>query len=123
MELDSGTMPGFDIMSPLMRSLSISLTSPATLEHLEFNIETFYEDLCGADAWRHLDSWSDLDSITTHPTGSRLQRVDIKISYSFRYYYNMQLHKDKPEVVKAVLDGLPLLRAKGILFVEATVWE
>ena len=123
----------------LMRSLCSSLTSPATLEHLEFNIwfcansnefefeyddsdsdsddyevSTFYDDLRDADVWRQLDS------ITTHPTGSRLQRVDISINY---YFDDQGEESDKQKVSKAVLDGLPLLRAKGILFVKAVLWE
>ena len=31
---------------------------------------------------RQIDVWSYLDSITTHPAGSQLLRVDINISYS-----------------------------------------
>ena len=111
-----------------MGSLSISLTSPATFEHLEFNIlfvfvndeflvnDLFYQDLREADVWRHLDS------IAAHPTGSRLQRVDINIFYYF-YYGDRddgyEPYQDK--VMEAVLDGLPLLRTKDILFVKATV--
>ena len=51
-----------------MRSLLVSLTSPATLECLKFEI--VFE--LGA-------------SIITHPTGSRLQKVDVDIKYCFRY--------------------------------------
>ena len=87
-DLGSATMHDFGILSFLMGSLCISLTSPATLEHLEFNIwfrgfsdnfdnYTFYQNLRNADVWSHLDS------ITSHPTGSRLQQVDINIDYSF----------------------------------------
>jgi hypothetical protein len=107
-----------------MCSLCISLTSPATLEHLELNIRfhgsniyfniAFYEKLRDADVWRHLDS------IISHPTGSRLQRVDINIDYTFRYH-DYRREPDKDEMEKAVLDALPLLRTKGILFVEATL--
>jgi hypothetical protein len=111
-----------------MGSLCISLTSPATLEHLKFNIsfrgynidiinvdeEWFYENLRDADAWSYLDS------ITSHPTGSRLQRVDINIVYSFLYDDGVELERpDENKVSNAILDGLPLLRSKGILFVEA----
>jgi hypothetical protein len=116
----------FGILSSLMGSLSMSLTSPATLEHIEFNIsfdgpgdnffdhDGFYEDLRNADVWSHLGS------ITTHPTGSRLQRVDININYRFRYDDN-GYEPDEDEVLKAVLDSLPLLHTKGILFVKALV--
>jgi hypothetical protein len=100
-----------------MRSLCISLTSPATLEHLRLKLsiqydsfiqsDTFYEDLRGADVWRHLDS------ITTHPS-SRLQRVDVNINAN-GFYDNF----DEDKIAKAVLDGLPLLCTEGILFVEA----
>ena len=116
----------FDILSFLMVSLCINLTSPATLEHLKFNIsfgapdydftyeeEEFYEDLRDADAWRHVDS------IISHPAGSRLQRVDVNINCSIRYSDDNPLEHDENEVLNAVLDGLPLLRTKGILFVEA----
>ena len=117
--LGSVSTHNFNILSFLMGSLCISLTSPATLEHLKLNIRfrghinnftsnTFYENLRDADAWRHLDS------IATHSTGSQLQRVDINIDYAFRCVIF-----DEDEVEKAVFDGLPLLRTKGILFVEA----
>ena len=82
-DLGPATMHDFDILSFLMGSLCMSLTSPATLEQLKLSISfyrntdkvdyyTFYENL------RDADVWSLLDSITTHPTGSRLQRVDLK---------------------------------------------
>ena len=132
-ELGSATTHDFDILSFLMGSLCISLTSPATLEHLQFNIwfsdvddddefdyreyvYEFYDNLRDAKAWSHLDS------ITTHPTGSQLQRVDINIHHCFRNdNYLPVVEPDEDEVKKAVLDGLPLLRAKGILFVVTFV--
>jgi hypothetical protein len=126
-DIDPGSafMVDFDILSFLMRSLCVSLTSPATLEHLKFTIcfcgndnnfdhYGFYKDLCDADVWSHLDS------IITHPTGSRLQRVDIDIDYSFHYNDDM-LEPHNDEILEAVLDALPLLREKGILFVEAKI--
>jgi hypothetical protein len=108
-----------------MRSLRISLTSPATLEHLKFKIwfrgynnnfnhDRFYQYLRNAHVWSHLDS------IITHPIGSRLQRVDIDIDYAFRTS-DIVMEPDNDEILKAVLDGLPLLRERGILFVEAAV--
>jgi hypothetical protein len=123
--LGSATVHDFDNLSFLMSSLCISLTSPATLEHLKFDIwfrgsknrfidreEEFFEHLRDAYAW------SRLDSLTSHPTGSRLQRVDINIGYFFRYDdYVREFFEDN--VLNAVLDGLPLLHTKGILFVEA----
>jgi hypothetical protein len=139
-KLGCATVHDFDILSFLMGSLCISLTSPATLEHLKFTIffrgssnnfrlhreEQFFEDLRSADAWTRLDS------LTSHPTGSRLQRVDINIDYSFRHDDDASepsedgvLNDDDASepsedgVLNAVLDGLPLLRTKGILFVEA----
>jgi hypothetical protein len=127
LEIDIGlgpaTMRDFDILSLLMGSLCISLTSPATLQHLNFIIRfrgsdndfdnyAVYEDLRGAEVW------SRLDSITSHPTGSRLQRVDINIDYTFRYDDNYN-EPDPDTVLEVVLDSLPLLRAKGILFVKA----
>ena len=109
-----------DVLSFLMGSLCISLTSPATLEHLEFNISfrSFSNDFDRNIFYETLrDAWSHLDSITTHPTGSRLQRVDINI---FRYDVDGE-EPDGDEVLKAVFDGLPSLRTKGILFVKALV--
>jgi hypothetical protein len=119
-----------DTFSVLMRSLCISLTSPATLERLKFtiwffasdnhfNFEAFCEDLRDADFWSHLDS------IITHPAGSRLQRVDIGIEYIADYdvYVPAHLASDNNEILEAVLGGLPLLREKGVLFVEATIDE
>ena len=102
-----------------MDSLCISLTSPATLEHLQFNINIFCDGE-GNDGLRDAEVWSHLDSIATHPTGSQLQRVDININYCLRKV-NDAMELDKDEVEKAVLDSLPSLRAKGILFVEAGV--
>ena len=105
-------------MSTFIGSICISLTSPAALEHLELNIQfrgeidnfdEFYKNLRDADAW------SQLDSITTHSATSQLQRVDINIHNSFR---RGGVDADKPNddrVLKAILDSLPLLRAKGIL--------
>ena len=120
----SAAMSDFAILSFLMRSLRASLTSPATLEHLKlnltfqgnhssFNHDLFYRDLRRDDVWRHLDS------IVTHPTGSRLQRVDIQIQYSFRYDDDVMEPNNDELLDSAVLDNLPLLRDKGILCVEA----
>ena len=116
------TMHGFDtVLSFLMCSLRIS--SPATLEHLKFNIlfrgdETrcYYPEF--NDNLRYAVVWRYLDAITTRPFGSRLQRVDIKIDYCLRESDNW-LEPDKDSILEAVLDNLPLLRRKGILFVEA----
>ena len=119
--LGPATVNDFGTLSFLMGSLCVSLTSPATLEHLEidiwfrssdddFHVTRFYEVLRGADAW------SRLDSISSHPTGSRLQRVDITINYSECFSIDDYGFEDK--AVKSVLDGLPLLRMKGILFVK-----
>ena len=117
--LSSGTAEDFKVLSSLFGSLSISLTSP---EHLKFDIRfcyssnnnsnnysvtTFYETL--------RNTWCDLDAIASHPTSSRLRQVDINISY-VSYCNEVELEKD--ELLKAVLDGLPLLRTNGILFVE-----
>jgi hypothetical protein len=125
LSLSSGTRHDFNALYFLMRSLSSSLTSP---ERLEFNIRfhgyskfdyyTFYENL--------RISLSHLDSISTHPTGSKLQRVDININYLFHYAHDEEddvIEPDKNEISKAVLDGLPLLRRKGILFVEAVLGD
>ena len=123
--LNFNTRCSFDIvLSFLMGSLHISLTSPATLEYLKFYIKirgcetspNFHDVFCGN--LRDADVWSHLDSITTIPTGSRLQRVDIDINYCIRES-DIFMEPDEDEVVEAVLDYLPLLRTKGILFVEA----
>ena len=112
LDLCEGSERDFVILSSLIASLSISLASP---EHLEFNIRfhgfsilnIFYESLRNA--------WSHLDTISTHPTSSRLQRVDIKVNYVL---YLEHVEPDQDKISKAVLDGLPLLLKKGILFVE-----
>jgi hypothetical protein len=109
----------------LMDLLCISLNG--TLEHLDFNIwyhdddhdvdHPFYENL--RDAWTHLDA------ITTHSTGLLwLPRVDININYSFCYQPydgDEQLEFYEDELLKSVLEGLPLLRTKGILFVKVNM--
>jgi hypothetical protein len=60
---------------------------------------------------RHTDVWRHLDSITTHPTGSRLRRIDINFNYVYR--------DEKPDEDK--INGLPLLHTKVILFVEVVL--
>ena len=122
----STTMSDFDMFSLLIRSIRASLTSPVTLEYLKFDLVfesddnqfdhcSFYNDLRCADFWSHLDS------IVTHPTGSRLQKVDIYIAYGFRFDDDVR-EPENFEVEKPVLDALPLLREKGILFVKAFVF-
>ena len=119
LDLEGGTERDFNVFFFLIGSLSISLTSS---EHLEFNIRfrygnsnninpTFYENFRNA--------WSLLDSITYHH--SRLQRVEININYACYCEHDDGTEPDKDEFLKAVFDGLPLLHAKGILFVEAVL--
>ena len=125
-DLGAATVYDFDILSFLMGSLCISLAPPATLEHLkidisfrgnaynaDFECETFYEDLEDANVWQYLDS------IAIHPSGSQLQRVDINIDYCYLREDDIELEPHDNEVVKIIIDGLPLLRAKDILFVGA----
>ena len=124
-EIYIGYGSDLDTLSLLMRSLRVSLTSPATLEHLKITIEfegndnhfnyyALFDELRDADVWHHLDS------MIAHPIGSLLQRVDIHIPYCFGYDDDGQEPHDT-EVMEPVLDALPLLREKGILFVEATL--
>ena len=122
--LGSATEHDFNILSFLMGSLRTSLTSPATLEHLEFNISfqglfnIFNQHSLYHSLGHYTDVWSRLDSITSHPTGSRLQRVDIVIYHSLGWDDD-EGEPDEDVVLEAVLDNLPLLRTKGILFVKA----
>ena len=124
----SAVMEDFNMLSFLIRSLRISLTSPATLEHLIFNIvfegygdDNFYYYSFFNDLRR--DLWSHLDPIIIHPSSSRLQRVDINIDYIFQDNYSNVIPVDDLEVSEPILDALPLLREKGILFVKATeIW-
>ena len=122
-----------DILSLLMDSICISLTYPATLEHLELNIR-FHDYIIDVEnplsenfrgAWSHLDLI--MDPITSHSTGSRLQRVDININYSFRLDAidddGEFVVFDEDGLLESVFDGLPLLRKKGILFVKAALVE
>ena len=125
-DLGSANMDDFGVLSFLMGSLGMSLTSPATLEHIEFSIRfsdrhdttpfnshRLIENLRDADVWTHLDT------ITTHPAGSRIKRVDININYSFRSNdFRKELVRDENVVLKTVLDCLHSLRTKGILFVK-----
>jgi hypothetical protein len=130
----SANLLDFNALSIMIRSLRVSLTSPPTLEHIYLHISFyasdnpsnyngFYQQL------RYADFWSHLDSITTHPTGLRLQRVDIDIDYTPReegidaVFRDKAAEPDKDKILEAVFHGLPLLRKEGILFVEATVGE
>jgi hypothetical protein len=112
-------------MSFIIHSLRISLTAPPTLEHLAFFIVLepwgqyfgrFHSPPTFSDDKRNADFWNDLDSFVTHPTASRLQRVDIDIDYSQVDPLYWPAH-DK--VVESILGSLPLLRERGILFVRA----
>ena len=117
------TMHGLkNLLSFLMRSLCMSLTSPATLEHLKFHINIRGQETNSNyfDFFDILSYTGPLDSISTLPTASRLQRVDIIIDYCLRAS-DYHPEPDEDEVVETVLDSLPLLRTKGILFVEAVV--
>ena len=127
----SATMSDFGMLSFLIRSLLVSLTSPATLEHLKFDISfepyahRFYQDRAlFFDDLRNAGVWSHLGSIITLPTGSRLQRVDIKIRFNFICNSEHDMYPDDSKVSKPVLnavhDALPLLHEEGILFVEAS---
>ena len=112
-------------MSFLIGSLRLSLTSPSTLERLKFDIDfTDYDNGFNHDwffeSLRDADFWSHLDSIITHPSGSRLQRVDINIYHAFRDDDNV-LEPYNNEASEPVLNALPLLREKGILFITASV--
>jgi len=108
----------FKILSSLMDSLCISLISPATLEQLEVNIMHYeYDDYLFYKVLRDAEAWSHLDSFTTHPSSSRLQRVNINVDYSYEDPYD---YVSEDEVLEAVYDGLPLLCTKGILFVKVT---
>ena len=123
-DLSSPTTWDFNILSLLIRPLRISLTPPATLAHLKFDIEftgnDFYFDLDGLfNSLHDAGFWSHLDPIITHPTGSRLQRVDINTEYNF-YHDEYIMEPYNTDVSKPVLDALPLLHEKGILFVNAT---
>ena len=125
--LGAATGGDFAVLASLMGLLPISLTSPATLERLRFNIRVcalnhnFYENL--------RKTWSHLDSIATHPNGSRLQRVDINIKAFFPDKYHdcsgctweerEKINED--EVLKVAFEALPLLHTKGIVFVKAAM--
>jgi hypothetical protein len=113
---DSADMDEISILAFFMRSLCISFTSPATLEHIQleiffdidhflFDYHKFYEDLHKADVWRHLDT------IVTLPIGSRLRRVDIDIAGVVGVDYE----EEKDDIREAVLSALPRLRSKNIL--------
>jgi hypothetical protein len=108
------------IFSLLMCSLRISLASPATLEHIKVNFvfdspDNDYNDLLLGDL-HDTDVWRPLDSIITHPTSSRLQRVDINIILRGMSELN------EAGVKQLFLDVLPLLCEEGILFVKVTKW-
>lgn len=81
------------ILSLLMRSLRVSLTSPATLEHLKISISSKGKNDGGFfalfDGIRDAGVWSHLDSIITHPTGSRIQAVDIHFTYGSYFEHDV----------------------------------
>jgi len=115
----------YKVLSSLMGSLCISLTSPATLEELEISILFrselnpfgFLDTNMFCKNLRDAEAWSRLDSITTHPSGLRLRRVNIRLDYSLPFDDRI-----KKKVLKAIYAALPLLRKKGILFVKVT-WD
>ena len=120
----SATMRDFGILSLLI--LCISLTSPATLEHLKIDIvfkgSGYFDYYALFDDIRDAEVWSHLDSIITHPTGSRLQTVGVCITYSPRCD-SKGVEPDETEVLEPFLDALPLLCEEGILYVQAILHE
>jgi hypothetical protein len=117
----------FDILPFLIQSLLVTLSSPATLEHVKLYLD--FSDVEDRDAL--LDDlhdagvWKQLDSIITHPTGSRLQRVDINIAYQPASDNESDdiVGTGEADVANRIFDALPLLREKGVLFVEATFYS
>lgn len=117
-------MSDFDVLPFLIRSLPVSLSSPATLEHLKLclgylddeNHNILFDNLCDAGVW------SQLDFIITHPTGSRLQRVDINIAYVLPYDDESDdiVVTREADVVGPIFGALPLLHEKGVLFIKVT---
>jgi len=117
----STTIDYFSILTFFIRSLRVG--SPVTLEHLNINItihinnemldnNRYYQDL-------YLDEvWSYLDSMATHPAGSRLQRVSVDVS--FHYDYD---HMDGDADLELILDELPSLQERGILFTRDRPWN
>jgi hypothetical protein len=69
--------------------------------------------------FRDANIWSHQDSIATHLTCSRLQRVDIQVNILCLFCYDNEEELVENEVLEAVLDVLPLLGTKGILFVTS----
>jgi hypothetical protein len=114
-------MRDFRILGFLMRSLCVSLTTPATLEHIQFTInleanESSFDDEQVYEALREADAWRDLDAIITLPIGSRLRRVDIDIGGLLDYDDGHAWDElDEDGFREAVLGALPRLRQKGIL--------
>ena len=122
--IDAFTLLDLNILTFLIGSLSISLTSPATLQHLKSKIriqDSNYHFFCRT--LRDTGVWSYLNSITSHSTGSRLQRVEINIEYSLLFNDCIVNNPDKDEIEKSVVDGLPLLHTEGILFVQVVLVE
>jgi len=117
--LSSGTDDDFHALAFLILSLSISL-QPSIVEHLEINLrfhcldddDIFYDNL--------LNIWRPLDFIIAFSPTLQLHRIDIIINCTFRYEYDDDEDEpDRDEIVRTVLDGLPMLNMKGILFVDA----
>jgi hypothetical protein len=118
---DDGSDVDFHVLSCFILSLSVSLSSPAILEHLTFNIRFHDPDInFFYDKLRNI--WCPFDYVTTLPTTSWLQQVEINIEYLFCYDDELE-PPVMNEISQAVYDGLPLLQTRHILFVNSTVEE
>ena len=105
-----------------MLSLSISLSAPSVLQHLEFHIRFFDPDFnFFLDNVRNI--WSPFDFVTTLPTTSFLQEVNINIEFLFHYDDEVEPAWTHTEISQAVYDGLPLLQTRHILYVNSTLEE
>ena len=118
----STTISHFSILSFFIRSLRVSSSSPATLEHLKFNITVHVnEDMLDNDAYYddlYYDVvWSYLDSIATHPAGSRLQRVDVDVNFHYDNTDDDDVEATESDF-EPILEELPSLQERGILFTQ-----
>lgn len=110
----------FHLLNLFLKTLSSSLQSPATLEHLKLRCDIMSHRVGSfTHAIRALDVWVELDSLANNPRYARLRRIDLNITLFVQdveiYVETGSAPRERLQVQNMLPQKLPLLSSKGIL--------
>jgi hypothetical protein len=125
-ELDITPMDSISEFHFLLHTLVISIQCPATLEGLKCRIGFHWLDVhIFMQDFIVLDAWTQLDSLITLPTCSRLQRVDLNICLrvdQLEEGVSLETVNQTRDMVRHHIPQIfPLLLKKGILLWDVSV--